>query len=80
MKNVRKVKVNQSYIDQIKKERDDYKEKLRISEEDLTEHRNYVIYLLREVTLSHGKGNNISSTWLIESIAKHLNKVKRWYW
>lgn len=76
----KKVTVTKAYIDSLKEERDRLKKDLAEIEADLKKHRNYWTYLLREVTQIHGKGNSVSSSWLLESMAKHFNNVNKWWW
>ena len=76
----KKVTVTKAYIDSLKTERDSLKKELNETKSDLDKHRNFWTWLHREVVMIHGQGKAVSSSWLIEAMAKHFMRVKQWYW
>lgn len=79
-KTKKKVLVTQEYIDQLKRERERYRKDYEHTLQDLNKHRDYFVRTLRSAIEVHGKGMSISTSWLIESLSKHMNAVQKWYW
>lgn len=76
----KKVTVTKAYIDSLKAERDHLKKERDELAKDLNKHRDYWLYIYRETTKMHGRGETFRAAWLLESMAKHFNNVKQWYW
>ncbi|KHD88863.1 MAG: hypothetical protein OM95_07030 [Bdellovibrio sp. ArHS] len=76
----KKVTVTKAYIDSLKAERARLKSELEEVKLDRDKHRNYWVKIYREVISIHGRGQHVSCPWIMESMAKHFNNVKSWYW
>jgi hypothetical protein len=80
VKKEKRVTITKKYLDQLKANLSNQEEVNLILEKDLRIHRNFYVTLLREVIKIKGNHNGVSTDWLIERFAKHLNQVESWYW
>ena len=65
---------------ELKQEIAELKKSLEKLREDRNEFRDYFSGKLKWFVSLHGEGKHPSTSYLIEDMAKLMNRVERWYW
>lgn len=79
MKN-KKVTVTKKYIDDLKSQRDGYKEQAEIYEKDLNIFREFFVNMLKSNVQVLSKNQYIPASTIILDLSTLMNRVQRWYW
>lgn len=77
---MKKVKVTQAYIDQLKKDRDRYKSELDLVQKDRQIFRDEFLKLLKDNVSLISKNEYYSAESMVNRLSRLMNKVQGWYW
>lgn len=76
----KKVTVTKEYIDEIKRQRDDLRERLTETELDRDKFRAFFVSLLKANVKMASRNEHYGPESMITQLSKLMNDVKNWYW
>jgi hypothetical protein len=76
----KRVSVTKDYIDQLKAERDDYRDRMRAAEIDRDKFRAFFLSLLRDNVSMTSENKYFSTQAMVLKLSNLMNSVERWYW
>lgn len=76
----KKIKITQTYLTEIKAERDRLKERVQKVEKDRDLFREEFLFLLKENIKMCSQNQYYSSATMINRLSRLMNKVENWWW